>query len=126
MASVLNCTQPTDMERVERPTRARDGSNQQEALEGVWLVTSVENCTQPTDMERVERPTRARDGSNQQEALEGVWLVTSVEKMLGKIISPEQSKNERQMTSLRDESKPTRNDACVLADDYHGPRGWVD
>ncbi len=30
------------------------------------------------------------------------------------------------MTSLRDESKPTRNDACVLADDYRGPRGWVD
>ena len=30
------------------------------------------------------------------------------------------------MTSLHDESKPTRNDACVLADDYRGPRGWVD
>jgi hypothetical protein len=35
-------------------------------------------------------------------------------------------KNERQMTSLHDESKPTRNDACVLADDYCGPQGWVD
>jgi hypothetical protein len=45
--------------------------------------------------------------------------------MLGKIISPEQS-NERQMTSLRDKSKPTRSDACVLADNYRGPRGWVD
>jgi hypothetical protein len=30
------------------------------------------------------------------------------------------------MTSLCDESKPTRNDTCVLADDYPGPRGWVD
>ncbi len=55
-----------------------------------------------------------------------VWLVTSVgQKMLGEIISPEQS-NERQMTSLRDESKPTRKNACILADDYRGPRGRVD
>ncbi len=30
------------------------------------------------------------------------------------------------MTSLRDESKPKRNNTCVLADDYRGPRGWVD
>ena len=35
---------------------------------------------------------RACNGSNKQEALEGVWLVTSVQKMLGEIISPEQSK----------------------------------
>ncbi len=34
---------------------------------------------------------RARNGSNKQEALEGIWLVTSVQKMLGEIISPEQS-----------------------------------
>ncbi len=30
------------------------------------------------------------------------------------------------MTSLRDKSKPTRNNACVLADNYRGPQGWVD
>ncbi len=33
---------------------------------------------------------------------------------------------ERRMTSLCDKSKPTRNNACVLADDYRGPQGWVD
>ncbi len=30
------------------------------------------------------------------------------------------------MTSLRDESKPTRNNAWILADNYRGPQGWVD